>query len=54
LSEIKKYDFNDLIFEPGWGYYIKLPNDWCLGFDVSIPKNGINENDKVKYIFKRK
>lgn len=42
--------------EIGWGYYLKLKSNWCLGFceGKSCTDQPITPDSKVKWIFKRK
>jgi hypothetical protein len=42
--------------ETGWGYYIKLPSGWNLGFceGVSCTDTAPMDSSEVKWIFKRK
>lgn len=55
LSELPKNIQQELIKEPGWGYYYKLPSGWTLGFcEGSSCTDKYPENSsKVKWIFKR-
>ena len=45
-----------LIQERGWGYFVKLPSKWTLGFceGSSCTDSYPKPNSKVKWIFKRK
>ena len=56
FSELPKDAQAELIEEPGWGYYFKLPSGWTLGFceGNSCTDNYPQNSSKVKWIFKRK
>ena len=56
LDSIKKAE---VIFEPGWAAYIKLPDDWNLAFenkDIVKNKSGLclKINAAPKFLFKRR
>ena len=55
LLELPKAIQSELIKEPGWGYYYKLPSGWTLGFceGSSCTDNYPQKSSKVKWIFKR-
>lgn len=55
FSELPKDTQSDLIKEPGWGYYYKLPSGWTLGFceGNSCTDQYPQDSSKVKWIFKR-
>jgi hypothetical protein len=55
LSELPSDIQKDLIKEPGWAYYYKLPSRWSLGFceGTSCTDNYPTSKSKVKWIFKR-
>ena len=55
LSELPSNIKDNLLKEPGWGFYYKLPSGWTLGFceGNSCTDNYPENNSEVKWIFRR-
>jgi len=55
LQRVKKEYRDNLLKEPGWGYYIELPSKWNLQFVVgqTATEHVPVDTTKVTYIFKR-
>jgi len=55
LSELPASLTANLIKEQGWGYFIRLPSKWALGFceGSSCTDNYPTNSSKVKWVFKR-
>jgi hypothetical protein len=56
FSELPKATQKKIQEESGWGYYIKLPSGWNLGFceGASCTDSKPTDDSTVKWVFKRK